>query len=276
MPASPGEAAVPAALVLLTRVPVPGRVKTRLLPSLPPEGCAGLQHAMACDAAAALGTLGLPLTVRWSDEAEGLPGGTALCGEFVDELTACARRAGAPSVRSLSQQGAGLGPRMAGALEAELASGAAACLLMGSDLPTVDAATLRAAWDAFEAAGPDGTPADVLFCPSSDGGYWLVGLRAPFPALFEGRGYGTGRVLDEALSACFAAGRTVALGPVVRDVDTPDDLAWLSALVAAGDERVGTRTTAWMRSHGLVQGDAGVEFARTRAHVAPHGGLSLL
>ena len=37
-------------LVLLTRVPVPGRVKTRLMGVLPGEQCAQLQRAFALDA----------------------------------------------------------------------------------------------------------------------------------------------------------------------------------------------------------------------------------
>ena len=59
-------------------------------------------------------------------------------------------------------------------------------------------------------------------------------------------------MLDEALATCRAAGRTAALGPVARDVDTPDDLTWLARLAAAGDSHVGARTAAWLRGEGLA------------------------
>lgn len=255
------DAGMPAALVLLTRVPVPGRVKTRLLPALSGAQCAGLQRAMACDAAEALGALGLPVTVRCSDEAAGLPDGERLRAGFLAEVCACAARSrgargdaptrpdGAALVRALPQEGDGLGARMHGALAAELAAGAPQCLLMGSDLPLVDAGVLRGALAAFGPDGAGGSAADVLLCPSDDGGYWLVGLREPFPELFAGKRYGTGGVLDEALAACRAFGRRAVLGPVARDVDTPDDLAWLAGRVAAGDPRVGPRTAAWVRGY---------------------------
>ncbi len=257
---------MPAALVLLTRVPVPGRAKTRLLPVLSGVQCAGLQRAMACDAAEALGALGLPVTVRCSDEAAGLPDGERLRAAFLAEVCACvvrghaaagdamgetapSRSGDAASVRVLPQEGDGLGARMHGALAAELAAGAPQCLLMGSDLPLVDAGVLRGALAAFGPDGAGGSAADVLLCPSDDGGYWLVGLREPFPELFAGKRYGAGGVLDEALAACRAHGRRAVLGPVARDVDTPDDLAWLADRVAAGDPRVGPRTAAWVRGY---------------------------
>ena len=237
----------PAALVLFTRVPVAGRAKTRLLPVLSGRQCAALQRAMACDAAAALGSLGLPLTVRYADDTAGLPDGGRVRAGFLDEVRACAETAGSPRVSCLPQEGEGLGERMGRALGGELAAGAPACLLMGSDLPLVGPTELRAAADALR----DG-PADVVLGPSDDGGYWLVGLRAAFPDLFAGKRYGTGSVLDEALATCRAAGRTAALGPVARDVDTPDDLAWLARLATAGDSHVGVRTAAWLRGEGLA------------------------
>lgn len=265
-PRAEGAAAVPevplaafvASLVLFTRVPVPGRAKTRLLPVLLGEQCAALQRAMACDAAEALGSLGLPVTVRYSDETCGLEDGTALREAFLAELRSAALAAGAPSVRCLPQEGAGLGERMGGALADELAAGHEACLLMGSDLPVVDADTLRAALAAFGVGGNagGGDSADVLLGPSDDGGYWLVGLRAAFPELFAGKRYGTGSVFDEALAACRACGRAVALGPAAGDVDTPDDLERLADLVDRGDRRVGPRTSAWVRTWRAGRGSA--------------------
>ena len=265
-PRAEGAAAVPEvppacsapSLVLFTRVPVPGRAKTRLLPVLSGEQCAALQRAMACDAAAALGSLGLPVTVRYSDETCGLEGGAALRGAFLGALRSAALAASAPSVRCMPQEGAGLGERMEGALADELAADRGACLLMGSDLPAVDAAALRAALSAFGIGGgvDGGNPADVLLGPSDDGGYWLVGLRAAFPELFAGKRYGTGSVLDEALAACQACGRTVVLGPVAGDVDTPDDLERLADLVDRGDRRVGPRTSTWVRAWRAGRGNA--------------------
>lgn len=257
------------ALVLFTRIPVAGRVKTRLLPALSGEDCARLQRAMALDLAERAGALGLPLTVCYSDEAVGLgAGGDALEAAFLDEMKLAAqgecagvrcdagfgagadaddgarggsaRIAGRRVLRCAPQQGAGLGQRMAHALDDELAAGARGCLLMGSDLPLVATETLRQTLRVFEEN-------DAVLCPSTDGGYWLVGLHASLPELFAGKRYGGASVLEDALESCKHAGVAVGLGPVSNDVDTPDDLANLEALVRTGDPRVGRRTAEVIR-----------------------------
>ncbi len=239
-------------LVLFTRVPVPGRIKTRLLGAFSGEQCAQLQRAFALDAVERLAPLGLPLTVRYSNEADGNP---ALLQEFLAEVQNAWALGSGGSLR-LEPQGRGdLGARMASAIEDELAHGAAGCLLTGSDLPLLGAGLLAQALAAFgfgpagAGSGPDASPGpDVVLGPTEDGGYWLVGLRRPFGELFAGKRYGSGTVLEEALSTCRIHGRTVALGPATRDVDTPDDLQWLSALVAADDPQVGQRTAQAVRS----------------------------
>lgn len=231
------------AAILFTRVPVPGRVKTRLLPALSPQGCAELQRALALDAAARLAACpAVTPVVYLSDEdlpaGSGGPARTGAPGPAPSAFAADLAQAAGP-VRVERQTGAGLGARMAGALEAELARGAQACLLMGSDLPLADETVVARATALLR------EPAvDVVLGPTADGGYWLVGLRRPFPQLFAGERYGTAGVLQEALATCRAHGRTVALAPALRDVDTPDDLAWLAGLAAAGDPCVGPRTRA--------------------------------
>lgn len=222
-------------LVLLTRVPVPGRVKTRLMGALSGAQCARLQRALALDVAERLGATGLPLTVRYSDEAQG--DDALLRGFLADVRDAWKRGGGRGGLRLEAQRGDGLGARMASAIEDELAHGAAGCLLMGSDLPLLGAELLAPAVAMFGGSSPD-----VVLGPTDDGGYWLVGLGRPFGELFADKRYGSGSVLEEALAACRAHGRTAALGPATRDVDTPDDLRWLAALVAAGDPQVGWRT----------------------------------
>lgn len=240
-------------LVLLTRVPVPGRVKTRLMGVLPGEQCAQLQRAFALDAVERLAPLGLPLTVRYSNEAADNP---ALLREFLAEVEkAWELGGGNGGLRLEPQRGDDLGARMASAIEDELARGAGGCLLTGSDLPFLGAGLLARALDAFgfEPAGAGlgptetGSDPDVILGPTEDGGYWLVGLRQPFGELFAGKRYGSASVFDDALAACKAHGRSVVSGPATRDVDTPDDLRWLGGLVTARDPRVGRRTAQVVR-----------------------------
>lgn len=217
-------------LILFTRIPVAGRAKTRLMPALPGEACAELQRALLLDQVERLASLGLPLTVCYADD-----GCTeALVAAFCDAVRASA---GPVPVRFARQRGEGLGARMAAAIDDELAAGAQGVLLMGSDLPLVTPEVVQGALAAFATA-------DVVLCPSTDGGYWCVGLREPLPSLFETGGYGGPTVFERAQEAALAAGRSVAVGPVSRDVDTPDDLGWLLGLVGSSDSRVGARTGA--------------------------------
>lgn len=226
-------------VVLFTRVPVPGRAKTRLEGVLSPERCAELQWAMAQDLVARLSRACPRLTVSYGDDARDLPDGDEVEARFKADLAAVAD----PScdLHFSRQRGDGLGERMEAAMADEFSRGAGACLLLGSDLPGVGEGQLRAA-----ARLLDGS--DAVLCPSEDGGYWLVGLHRPCPELFSGKSYGGANVLDDAVAALDEAGLTCSLGPVVADVDTPRDLDRLYlALRSAAAERgaVGELLDAW-------------------------------
>ena len=131
----------------------------------------------------------------------------------------------APQTRLVEQaDDPDLGVRMRAALDHELSLGASTVGLMGSDIPGATCEVVA------KALAPLTDPAtDVSLCPTEDGGYWFVGLKRPFPQLFEGTTYGGATVFDDALAACRAHSRSVACGPRLRDIDTPEDLAWLEA-----------------------------------------------
>jgi glycosyltransferase A (GT-A) superfamily protein (DUF2064 family) len=85
-----------------------------------------------------------------------------------------------------------------------------------------------------EAAAALGTGvADLVLGPAEDGGYYLIGLRAPAPRLFSGVAWGTSRVLAETLAR--AGTLRSRLLPACFDVDEPDDLARLASVLARGD-----------------------------------------
>lgn len=208
-------------LILFTRVPRAGQAKTRLIPALGEHGAAEFQWRLL---ARLLGELrhgakqGLWRLCVYYCGAEGLERLQEMAGEgvaFVEQV-----------------DDADLGVRMRAALERELGAGAPAVGLMGSDLPEATAGVVA------EALGLLEDPAvDVSLCPVEDGGYWFVGLKRPFPQLFEGTTYGGSSVFEEAVAACAVHGRTVATGPRLRDVDTPEDLAWFEDWAAGSGVR---------------------------------------
>lgn len=223
MPDVPGtaRAAATPTLILFTRVPKAGQAKTRLIPALGEHGAAEFQwHLLE----RLLGELrhgaeqGLWRLCVYYCGTEGLERLRSMAGEgvvFVEQA-----------------DDAGLGVRMRAALERELGAGAPAVGLMGSDLPEATTGVVA------EALGLLKDPAiDVSLCPVEDGGYWFVGLKRPFPQLFEGATYGGSSVFKDALAACAAHGRTVAAGPRLHDVDTPEDLAWFEDWAAGSGAR---------------------------------------
>ena len=208
-------------LILFTRVPKAGQAKTRLIPALGEHGAAEFQWRLL---ARLLGELrhgaeqGLWRLRVYYCGTEGFERLRLMAGEgvvFVEQA-----------------DNADLGARMRAALERELGAGAPAVGLMGSDLPEATASVVA------EALGLLEDPAvDVSLCPVEDGGYWFVGLKLPFPQLFEGTVYGGASVFEDALAACAAHGRTVATGPRLHDVDTPEDLAWFEGWAAGSQAR---------------------------------------
>lgn len=208
-------------LILFTRVPKAGQAKTRLIPALGEHGAAEFQWRLL---ARLLGELrhgaeqGLWRLCVYYCGAEGLERLQEMAGEdaaFVEQV-----------------DDPDLGVRMRAALERELGAGAPAVGLMGSDLPEATAGVVA------EALGLLEDPAvDVSLCPVEDGGYWFVGLKQPFPQLFEGTTYGGSNVFEDAVAACAAHGRTVATGPRLHDVDTPEDLAWFEGWAAGSQAR---------------------------------------
>ena len=68
-------------------------------------------------------------------------------------------------------------------------------------------------------APPSAYNHDAAIGPATDGGYWLIGLNAPCPALFEGIEWSTGGVLQSTLTKAENEGLSVQLLRELTDVD---------------------------------------------------------
>ena len=124
-------------------------------------------------------------------------------------------------VRLEAQIGGDLGGRMADALR-QLLGGTpspspARAVLIGTDAPSVDEATLRQAFDALRRA-------DVVLGPALDGGYYLVGMNGLHEDLFRNVPWSTEAVLPETVKRCQRLGLTVHFLEEKRDIDVLDDL----------------------------------------------------
>jgi rSAM/selenodomain-associated transferase 1 len=116
----------------------------------------------------------------------------------------------------VAQRGADLGARMAQVFADCFARGAARVVMIGADAPHLGRAAIAAAFAALEGA-------DVVLTPTRDGGYCLVGLRAPHD-IFRDVPMGTGRVFAETLARVAALGLRAAVQPETFDVDEWEDV----------------------------------------------------
>jgi hypothetical protein len=145
-----------------------------------------------------------------------------------------------PGVRLMAQEGRDLTERLTRLFERLIGDGHTAALAMDSDSPTLPMAYVG---DAAQMLARD--EADVVIGPSDDGGYYLIGLRRPEPALFERMPWSTPEVLAITVSRARALGLRVHLLPPWFDIDTAADLARLrDALAASGTGPA--RTTAFL------------------------------
>jgi len=202
-------------LVVFARAPVPGKVKTRLVPALGAAGAARvyevlLAHALAVAAAA-------PVAARFLYAAD-----REDCEYFR------AHRAAHGFTVVQQRQEPDLGLRMRDACAAVLCEHASV-LLMGTDIVDVTPSDLALAtsWLAADA--------EVVLGPTADGGYWLIGLRAVDSALFDGLAWSTGAVYAQTVARLARANLRWRALPPRHDIDTAPDLqAHASALAKLG------------------------------------------
>jgi rSAM/selenodomain-associated transferase 2/rSAM/selenodomain-associated transferase 1 len=133
---------------------------------------------------------------------------------------------------SLVEQGPGdLGTRMDASFKSAFKDGIQKAVLIGSDLPGMTEAILSNALEALSLC-------DVALGPAADGGYYLVGLKAPCPQLFTSVNWGTSTVLDETLEICRDLGFTVEFTDRLADVDRPEDLTHFGLYLSDFTQRV--------------------------------------
>ncbi len=197
-------------IAIMAKAPIPGLAKTRLIPALGASGAARLQRRLtrmtvACALDAQLGDV----TIWCAPDSE---------HRFFRAL----RRT--TSVTLLDQYSGDLGARMHTAFQLQCAQGPV--LVIGTDCPVLRPAHLREAARALLAGD------DAVFYPAEDGGYVLVGLRAPQPTLFTDLAWSTSSVMSDTRARALAQGLRVREFETLWDVDLPEQLERLNKFFA--------------------------------------------
>jgi uncharacterized protein len=195
-------------VLVFTKAPQPGTVKTRLIPLLGAEGAAALHRRLIEHTLKQAVNAGVGPVELWCDPNH--------ADAFLND---CAQRCGA----SLHvQTGANLGARMMQAFENVLRNSRYA-VLIGTDCAVLEAAHIRAAVGAL-AAGDD-----AVFCPAEDGGYALIGLTQCDPILFAGIHWGGAHVMADTRDRLREIGMRWTELASLWDIDRPEDYQRLVA-----------------------------------------------
>jgi len=197
------DTAMKQALIVFAKPPEPGQVKTRLTAQLTPEEAASLYRAFLLDALDQYTALDADVRLYLF-----APAGTTL-------------HAAPASVTHHTQQGATLGDRMRHAFAETLDAGYQRAVVIGTDHPTLPSAFIKRAFSELHAS-----PA-VVIGPSTDGGYYLLGMNAFFPELFAAMRYSHGDVFADTLDRASRTDARLNILPAWYDVDEPEDLTRL-------------------------------------------------
>jgi rSAM/selenodomain-associated transferase 1 len=202
-----GERGVQCAIAVMAKATIPGRVKTRLVPPLTSEEAASLNTAFLRDIADSL--IGASQLANIAPFMAFAPAGTAPF--FRNILPA--------PVGLLETVAPSLGDCLIQAATTLLEAGHDAVCLINSDSPTLPTAYILAAATALAAPGDR-----IVLGPSTDGGYYLVGLKQPHRRLFEDIEWSTERVFGQTLARALELGVPVHQLPSWYDVDDLDTL----------------------------------------------------
>ena len=193
-------------IVIFAKAPLPGSVKTRLIPALGADGaatlaCHLLAHTLSQALAADAGEVELcmspaPLDPAWQ-------------GVTIDS-----------AVKQTAQSSGDLGARMARAVKratGQIQPADTSVLLIGTDCPALTAPLLKQAALQLEHH-------DAVMLPAHDGGYVLLGLKSRCPELFDNMPWSTSVVARQTMQRMAALNLRLWQGPTLHDIDEPTDL----------------------------------------------------
>ena len=186
-------------LIVFSKNPVAGRVKTRLAASIGNEEALLVYESLRHITEHVTANANAKRAVFYSD--------------FVPEKDLLL----SAGTEAFLQEGPDLGEKMHRAFLKGFQLGYRHIVLIGTDCPELSTFLIDQAFESL-------TANDVVIGPARDGGFYLVGLNQPFPELFLDRRWSTPEVLRESISIVRSHERSYTLLPALSDIDTLDDL----------------------------------------------------
>ncbi len=198
-------------IAFMAKASAPGRTKTRLVPPLTFEEAADLNTAFLQDVAH-----NVLLASRNAAPEAGIAGYAAFGPPGSEDFF---QRTLPPSVGLIAAWLPNFGDCLLRAVEEIFARGHRSAVVLNSDSPTLPTSFL------VETAEALARPGDrAVLGPSSDGGYYLLGLKAMHHHLFQDIAWSTERVAEQTLERAREIGLEVYRLPVWYDVDDAESL----------------------------------------------------
>jgi len=215
----------------MAKVPIVGTVKTRLQSILSPEKCAALAAAFLQDTINKSQTICKNVILAYSPAGQSRLLENTVSSEIV----------------LIEQKGINLGEKMSNAFEFVFNENSdSAVVMIGTDSPTFPADYIAQAFELLE------KDSEIVLGKSKDGGFYLIGLRKPFPKLFDEIAWSTSLVFEQITRNIENLGiNGLKQIPDHYDVDTPDDFLLMKAEIL-GDEglqKSAENTYQWLVSN---------------------------
>jgi rSAM/selenodomain-associated transferase 1 len=222
------------AIIVMVKAPVAGFAKTRLNPPLSESDAASLALCFVQDVINSAKSVVPNVIVAYAPDE----------GRYMLE-------ASLPNhLLWVKQQGVDLGERLNSAISYAVDLGFSPVIALGADSPTLPPSYIETAFDAL-AYGKT----DVVLGPTTDGGYYLVGLRKPVPNLFHNIAWSTPHTFHQTAHNIKQLNLRLLEVPQWYDVDTFADLSRLCNELNSDQTArwLAQATNEWLLAHGLLR-----------------------
>jgi len=198
-------------IALMTRIPEPGKTKTRLQSHLSSEECALLHQAFIQDMLLMLQKTSAAFSIFHTTD-----------GDIVR-----LKKLVYSDSQLIPQKGKDLGERMYNALAWGFAQGFRKVAVLGTDLPALQPEVIDMADKLLDNK-------DVVIGPTKDGGYYFLGMKKPYPELFRKSNWGNSTVFQETINILQQIGLKWGQLPECNDIDYYWDLVELKDQIEQG------------------------------------------
>lgn len=203
------------ALILMTRVPLSGCTKTRLMEILSADECAEIHKCFLMDLFNIFKFIKNDIDIFLTYTPEN---SFSVMEDLIPDYINC-----------FSQTGKDLGERMYNAFDYVFKKGYNRVALMGSDIPDIQPEEIKSSFKKL-------TNNDIILGPTLDGGYYFIGMKKTYKDLFNDKlKWGNKSVLEGTIDIANNLGLSIGLINKHRDIDTKEDLIDFKKRIDNGD-----------------------------------------